>query len=230
MLKFFKTIFSPSLIFYYKEKNYISMLIKQSLFNFEKKSKWLDNGCGSRPFENNFKDHEYIGVDIEKNSYAQAKKKPDIFYDGLVLPFEDNTFDGVLSTQVIGLCEDESKYIQEIYRVLKKNGKLIISAPFVFREVEKPHDYRRFTSFGIEKILKENNFEIKQNIKCLSASETIGMLLSNYLSNNFKNNIIRKLVIVIFCFPIQIIFYLLSLILPDNNDLFYSSIVMAEKK
>ena len=60
MLKFFKTIFSPSLIFYYKEKNYISMLIKQSLFNFEKKSKWLDNGCGSRPFENNFKDHAIV--------------------------------------------------------------------------------------------------------------------------------------------------------------------------
>ena len=229
MINYLKVFFSPSSIFHYKEKYFVNKLIKQSLINLEN-SKWLDDGCGSRPFEHNFKKHVYIGVDIKKESYAQAEKKADIFYDGLDLPFEDAIFDGVLSTQVIGLCEDDLNYVSEINRVLKKNGKLIISAPFIFREVEQPNDYRRFTSFGIEKILKDHNFEIIENIKCLSACETIGMLLSNYLSNNFKSIFIKRIVIVFCCFPIQITFYILSLILPDNKDLFYSSIVLAEKK
>ena len=119
MINYLKIFFSPSLIFHFKEKYFVNKLIKQSLINIEN-SKWLDNGCGPRPFENSFKKHEYIGVDIKKESYAQAEKKADIFYDGLILPFEDSTFDGVLSTQIIGVCENDLKYVSEINRVLKK--------------------------------------------------------------------------------------------------------------
>ena len=119
--------------------------------------------------------------------------------------------------------------MSEINRVIRKDGYLVVSTPFIYREVEKPYDFRRFTSYGIEKLLIANNFQIIDNIKILSALETIGMLLSNYISNHTKPMILRRAINIFLCFPIQILFSCLSFILPDNKDLFCTSVVLAKK-
>lgn len=53
-------------------------------------------------------------------------------------------------------CSDPNKAVQEIYRVLRKGGKLILTTRFVFPIHEAPNDYYRFTRYGLEKLF--NNF------------------------------------------------------------------------
>ena len=228
MINIIKKFFSSIVILEYKETKVTSEMIRKIL---SKKSNqnWLDVGCGSTPYKKFFKGNKYTGIDIERKGYGQAKKLVDKFYDGKTIPFDNEIFDGAICTQVLGVCDDEISLVKEINRILKKDGYFVVATPFIYREVEKPYDFRRFTSFGIEKLLADNDFEVIENKKILSALETIGMLLSNYISNHTSPKILRRAVNIFLCFPIQILFSCLSFILPDNKDLFCTSVVLAKK-
>jgi len=65
------------------------------------KGKFLDFGCGRKPYETLFDCLEYTGVDTENSGHGWSDKAgPDYFYDGKKLPFDGESFDTVLSTQV----------------------------------------------------------------------------------------------------------------------------------
>lgn len=78
----------------------------------------------------------YFGLDIDpKVKYIAEKKfaekemeiKLDL-YDGEDFPYEDNTFDKIVSSLVFHQLDKKTKIssLKEIYRVLKPNGELII--------------------------------------------------------------------------------------------------------
>jgi hypothetical protein len=48
----------------------------------------------------------------------------------------------------------------EIYRVLSERGQLLISLPSMWGEHEVPYDFRRWTSYGAEKLAIESGFAI----------------------------------------------------------------------
>jgi len=105
-----------------------------------KPGKILDVGCGNCRNLKPFADLKFdcFGIDFSKNMINVAKdflKKHDIDAKVYVekaekLPFEDNSFDYVLALRVIPciLTERErSQAINELKRVLKRNGKAIIT-------------------------------------------------------------------------------------------------------
>lgn len=81
-------------------------------------------------------DAKVQGVDIDPKikSIAEHKLKkrnltvPLHLYDGITLPFDDNSFDKVFSSLVFHQLDAETKLkcLKELHRVLKPNGKLII--------------------------------------------------------------------------------------------------------
>lgn len=83
------------------------------------------------------KNIDYTSIDLhpEKHSEIPNCLKMNV----LDLKFPDNTFDFVISNHVIEHIEDEEKFIKEITRVLKPNGKGIISAPY-FQNLEKTYE------------------------------------------------------------------------------------------
>lgn len=95
----------------------------------------LDVGCASGYFTVYFKNKakNICGVDINKNLIEEAKKN----YKGVKfillksekLPFKSNTFDVVTILDVLEHVDNDKIMINEIYRVLKKNGLLILSVP-----------------------------------------------------------------------------------------------------
>ena len=60
----------------------------------------LDFGCGSKPYRKLFTVTEYIGLDIETNGHSHKNEQIDVFYDGGKIPFDDNSFDSIFSSEV----------------------------------------------------------------------------------------------------------------------------------
>jgi SAM-dependent methyltransferase len=115
----------------------------------------LDVGCGEKPYEPIFRPYvkEYIGVEHQETfsaTHASTRSsKPDVYYDGKVLPFESQTFDTVISVQVLEHTPYPQNLVNEMTRVVKSGGLVIVSAPFSFRLHEEPHDYFRYTPHGL---------------------------------------------------------------------------------
>jgi SAM-dependent methyltransferase len=76
--------------------------------------------------------------------------------DLLNLPFEDESFDGVLLTEVLEHCVDPKWACGEVCRVLKRGGLLLVTSPYIWPEhgIEGEYkDYWRFTRHGWEHLL-----------------------------------------------------------------------------
>ena len=106
----------------------------------------IDIGCGNKPYKNLFKHcKSYIGLEIE----SENKNSADFTYDGKNFPFEDETFDSAVCSEVLEHVFEPNQFLKEVNRVLKKNGLIILTLPFFWDEHEQPYDYARYTSFGL---------------------------------------------------------------------------------
>lgn len=94
----------------------------------------LDVGSGTGWFsrESVLRGAQVASLDVGENILAQVAKKCDterIVGSVLDIPFEDEYFDFVISTEVIEHTPNPKKAIQEMHRVLKKNGVLVVTVP-----------------------------------------------------------------------------------------------------
>jgi len=143
--------------------------IKQ-YFKNSKKISILDAGCGTGY---NLKCLEKYGVstgvDISNNALVYCCKRGINRISRasvLELPFRDESFDLVISTDVLyhRAVQDDLTAIKEIYRVLKKGGTLMVNLP-AHNYLKRPHDDRvytrqRYSRNELSQKLRMNKFEI----------------------------------------------------------------------
>ncbi|MES2733056.1 MAG: methyltransferase domain-containing protein [Bacteroidota bacterium] len=68
----------------------------------------------------------------------------------------DNTFDYVVSFQVIEHIEDDNLFVKEIHRVLKPGGKVIITTPNIKLSLTRnPWHAREYTADGLSTLLRK---------------------------------------------------------------------------
>ena len=194
-------------------------------------SNWLDLGCGLKPYLSSFSHAQYTGIDVHVSGADLGMKAPDLYFDGIRIPFPDEHFDGILCTQVLEHAVDSESLLNECNRVLKPAGSLIISVPFTYREHEQPFDFRRFTSFGLVKSLKSNGFVVPTQIKCLSELETIATLLCCYISNTYgsKSRMLNRLCSLLVIAPTLFLVSRLSRNVQKNRDLYCVLIAVGKK-
>jgi len=192
--------------------------------------KLLDVGCGTKPYENICNVDEYIGLEIDDEG-NRLHNYADVFYDGKTIPFEDKSFDSILSNQVFEHFFNPNQFLKEINRVTKVGGRFLITVPFVWDEHEQPYDYARYSSFGLKYILAENGFEIMEHRKSNNGIEVIFQLINDYLYKVMmtENVYFNLLIIVLLMAPINMVGLILSKLLPRNNDLYLDNIVLAKK-
>jgi SAM-dependent methyltransferase len=194
--------------------------------------KVLDVGCGSMPYREPFKNiSEYVGMEFD-SAEQRATSKAEVFYDGKSFPFPDNTFDSVIFTEVLEHIFNPDEFLAEINRVLKPDGKILLSTPFVWYEHSQPYDYGRYSSFGLKHLLNKHGFEILSLRKLGSEVASLFQLWNGYIYkkiNPIKYYKIKLILFVIFISPFTIIGTILSAIMPDQKELYLDNFVLAKK-
>lgn len=194
--------------------------------------KLLDFGCGSKPYRMLFSNvTEYVGVDIENEGHDHQNEDVDVYYDGETLPFSNESFDSLLASEVLEHVPSVETTLSELHRILKREGKILITIPFVWIEHELPYDFRRFTVNGIEKTLLDNGFKPISISKSGTFFEVIVQMWMMYLHSILytRNQYINLFINVLFISPFCLIGYIISFLLPSNKNLYFNSIVLAEK-
>jgi SAM-dependent methyltransferase len=150
----------------------------------------LDVGCGNKPYEHIFRPFvsEYLGIEHEASFSLTAAsgndRKPDLYYDGTRLPFDDRTFDTVLNVQVLEHTPKPGPLVREMARVLKDDGLLILSAPFQFRLHEQPNDFFRYSPHGLRVLCADAGLEIVEVHNQGSLWSVVAHKLNSYLAFN----------------------------------------------
>jgi SAM-dependent methyltransferase len=135
----------------------------------------LDIGAGVSPYKSillSLADH-YFSLDTSVRSTHL-----DCLGHVEHLPFGDEVADTVLCTQVLEHVPHPQIALKEMWRVLKKGGKIIVTAPHLSRIHEAPHDYFRFTEYGLRLLCEESGFRIL-------SLHPVGSLLS-FLGHTFS--------------------------------------------
>jgi len=111
----------------------------------------LDVGAGEAPWRDFLHpDVDYVAVDVDSSTeFGMTKRTDTRYYDGSHLPFADAHFDVVLCTEVLEHVPDSAKFLAELYRVLAPGGTLILTVPWSARVHHIPHDYARYSRYGL---------------------------------------------------------------------------------
>lgn len=119
----------------------------------------LDIGCGNKPYSEIFTEvTKYIGCDVVQSNEHLV----DVISVGIELPFPTEVFDTVFSTQVLEHVAEFQQLLNESFRVLRPNGHIILSAPMYWHLHEEPHDFFRYTQYGLKYILEKAGFQVVQ--------------------------------------------------------------------
>ncbi len=128
----------------------------------------LDIGCGHKPYAALFTNRvrRHIGLDYPltvNRHMTSGYKTPavDIYGDGESLPIKSDTIDSVLCTQVLEHCPNPARMMSEMARVLKSGGHLILTAPQEWGLHQEPHDYFRFTYYGLRYLAETQGLRVE---------------------------------------------------------------------
>jgi SAM-dependent methyltransferase len=190
----------------------------------------LDVGCGQKPYRRLFVCDEYVGLEPDSEG-NRSEKKADVFYDGDEFPFDDHSFDTVVTFQVFEHVFNPDRFLHEIARVVKPGGMLLLTVPFVWDEHEQPIDYARYSSFGLSHLVRMHGFEVVEFRKTLADVRVLFQLFNAYFfkMTTTRNAWINLIVMVALMAPINIFGEVLAWLMPSNEDLFLDSIVLARR-
>ena len=195
----------------------------------------MDFGCGSKPYRTLFTAcDEYVGVDVEISGHSHRNESIDIFYDGKKLPLPSARFDHVFSSEVFEHVFNLPEILPELHRVLKENGTLFITCPFVWPEHERPYDFARYTSFGIQHLLRSHGFEIVEQSKTGNLIEVLAqqIIYLIYLVLPKKPLPLYLLLHQIFILPIVGVTTLFNWLVPRKHwrmESYHNNIILARK-
>lgn len=129
----------------------------------------LDYGCGTGYGSNMIAENgdSVVGIDIDSEVIGYAKSKfprPNLNFETVEpaesgrLPYQDGSFDTVVSFQVIEHVENVDRYLSEINRVLRPGGEFILATPdrsARLFSLQRPWNMHHVTEFSAPQLAVE---------------------------------------------------------------------------
>jgi SAM-dependent methyltransferase len=120
----------------------------------------LDAASGSQPYRDLFAHARYESADFEQ---VDKYYRPSTYVCDLrSIPVEDERFDAILFNQGLEHMSEPVDVLRELARVLRRGGKILITAPLFYEEHEQPYDFFRYTQFAYRYLLPKVGLEIEE--------------------------------------------------------------------
>lgn len=177
-----------------------------SILNVNSKSTLVDLGCGTGNFATALQQYSkrIVGIDLSGGMIRKTRSKsPNLQVlrgDVTHLPFTSETFDGAYSIQVLHHVKDKDTFLEEIYRVLRKNARVTINscshkqheAFWVLHYFPKglEIDLARIPDVKeIEKMLEQAGFSEVGSKICRSDTVLIDQQPDSYLDKRYRDGL-----------------------------------------
>jgi SAM-dependent methyltransferase len=119
----------------------------------------LDGGAGNCKHKSFFPHVNVVALDLgqtKRRRYGEIDVAGNLY----AMPYRDNCFDAVINVEVLEHLEEPEVALREIFRVLKRGGRLYLVAPQGWEEHGIPHDYYRFTRFGLRRLFEKTGYRV----------------------------------------------------------------------
>lgn len=113
----------------------------------------VDIGAGGGPYRHlvNTTNARYYAIDVATVGFGYSNLSA-AYFDGERLPFENDSIDAFLCTEVLEHAEHPDALVREMHRVLKPGGRGMVTVPWSARYHYVPYDYHRFTPARLERL------------------------------------------------------------------------------
>lgn len=180
--------------------------IKRQMQDVKNPSKVLDIGAGPSHFADIFKEHKHFAVDF--HPYNGIDVLTDLTKP---LPVQSGYFDVVIMSNVLEHIPEPLSLLQEVHRILKTGGKLIMVTPFLIKVHQAPYDYQRYTEYMFRDFFEKIHFEKFSIEKIGNITDIYSIVhrsLTKYLLSETSGARMRHLLIKSLLFIEKIVFYM----------------------
>ena len=139
----------------------------------------------------------YVGLDHYETAREWYRTIPNLYGDAMHLPIGDRSCDAVLLLDVLEHIEDTNQLLQQVHRILKAGGLLIITVPFLYPLHDEPRDFVRFTSYGFQQLADRHEYVIERCEAVGSPVTTSCVLLNISLAKTAVNWIGKRKLIAV---------------------------------
>ena len=180
-------------------------------FGGQLEGRLLDVGCGTQQYRRFVGCQQYFGIEWS------AAKRPPVMADVTQIPFRDRAFDSALCTEVLEHLPEPGRCLDEINRVVKPGGTVFFTVPMTMYTHSEPHDFYRYTEYGLRYLLEKHGFEITElrrlgGVVSVMASHGISLgcdTVANRLDQGMFRRV-RHLSLLPFSVGGSLVFYALS--------------------
>lgn len=122
----------------------------------------LDAGAGEARHARYFTSHQYTPIDLAIGDTAWDYTRIQALADLTALPFRSGVFRAVLNIVTLEHVREPGQVVSELARVLAPGGRLLLVVPLEWEVHQAPHDYFRYTRFGLTHLLHQAGLEVER--------------------------------------------------------------------
>jgi SAM-dependent methyltransferase len=122
----------------------------------------LDVGAGEAELRARLPRARYVAVDRGIGHAGWDYSRLDALGDAQALPVAAGVADVVVHKQVLEHLTQPVEALREVARVLKPGGRVLLSTNQQWPQHQQPHDYFRFTSYGLRFCFEQAGLEVEK--------------------------------------------------------------------
>ncbi len=111
---------------------------------------------------------EYIGIDMAEGPGVDTVLDMTTPFENVDQALSHARFETIICLSVLEHCDQPFKMAENITKLLKPGGKLVVCVPFVWKFHGYPSDYWRFTHEGVKKLFPDLEFEMESSTSATS--------------------------------------------------------------
>jgi len=163
---------------------------------------------------------QVVALDIDE------QRHPDIAGDICAYDFKGQQFDTIVMAEILEHIHSPHLALENVHRVLKDSGRLILTVPFIFPIHDQPYDYYRYTRYGLAYLLR--HFRDVSITERNSWTETIDVLSARLIMDkNWPARILAPFLVLLALIKWPISFLLSRMI---RTDFITSGYVVTARK